>query len=232
MCLYPLPIHMQAIWLQVNCEWFWGPGTDTALNSALFCVVHSLMLCLHCGNSEAAALSPRTFDCCLDVSDNLGFLFEADRVLRFLLRKHSFHQDPKDRESFGLFLLTPSFSSSEWTEIKFLCGCWFINIKCLCWETFCRVLLWQLALSSLAHAMEKSSSCCCTGWLWLVISPVQLDSSHRALLKPCQLREHQTFCLFLFQQQISIMAFCFIALESQNPVTPWLLGEWFYPRSH
>lgn len=53
------------------------------------------------------------FDCCLDVSDNLRFLFEADRVLRFLLRKHTFHQDPKDRER---VFFTSSFFQIQWVN--------------------------------------------------------------------------------------------------------------------
>lgn len=56
----------------------------------------------------------------------------------------------------GFFLLIPSFRSSEWTEMNFLWDCWFLNIKYLCWETFCSFLLWQLASEHPCSCRGKS----------------------------------------------------------------------------
>lgn len=122
------------------------------------------------------------FDCSLDVSDNPRFLFEADRVLRFFLRKHTFHQDPKDRWNFLTY-----FRSSEWTEIN-LWDCWFLNIKYWCWETFCSFPVWQLASEDPCLCNGKSFIFVLHYGLWHLMCSWIHHTSAVSLPKTCQLK--------------------------------------------
>lgn len=130
--------------------------------------------------------------------------------------------------------LVLSSRSSEWTEMNFLWGCWFLSIRYWHWETFCSLVLWQLA---------SEDPCLCNGksfifrLYWMTVAcnishPVGSNIQHCITAETCRLNRTLDILSSPVSVDISVTAFYSITLECQNSIILWLFGKSFYPSYH